>query len=165
MIDETLEKWDRLLIEVAELGNFVELSRVADEQSVWWLADEDEESLVIEWNEGIQRLMLSTEIGVVPERNMVDALKQALYYNLVWQQTGGARMALLPEDDSLRLMIDLPGEHLESIRVATVANNLLQAARDWRSGWDKAPDPNDTSSTADDSPGDEPMPPSDFIRV
>jgi hypothetical protein len=109
--------------------------------------------------------MLSTEIGVLPEQNPIDALKQALYYNLMWQQTGGGRMALMPEDDRLRLMIDLPAEQLEAARVADVANNLLQAARDWCAGWDESPAMNDAVSTADRLPGENQLPPSGFIRV
>lgn len=165
MTKETLEKLDQLLVEVAELGNFAELTRAADEQPMWWLAEEEGESVVAEWDEGLQRMMLSTEVGVAPEKNYVDALKQALYYNLVWQQTGGARMALMPEDDTLRLMIDLPVEHLEGIRVATVANNLLQAARDWRAGWDESPETNDALSSTDSLPGGDQIPSPGFIRV
>lgn len=165
MPEETLERWDRLLIEVAELGSFAELARAADEQPMWWLAEEEGQSVIVEWDEALQRMMLSTEIGIVPEKAYVDSLKQALYYNLVWQQTGGARMALMPEDDGLRLMIDLPAEHLDGARVATVASNLLQAAKDWRAGWDASPETNDTLSSTDGLPGGDQMPPPGFIRV
>ena len=163
-MSETVEQLDQLLIEVAELGDFAELVRAADEQPLWWLTEEEGRSVFAEWDESLQRMMFSTEIGIVPDKNRTTALKQALYYNLVWQRTGGARMALIPEDNSLQLMVDLYAEDLSSTQVVTVATNLLQAAKDWRDSWDEPAHEKNAEPTTASGPKDD-LPPPGSIQV
>ncbi len=160
---ENLEQLDELLTEVAELGDFAELTRAAQDQPTWWLAVNERQSVIVEWNEPSRRMMFSAEIGALPERDRESALKQALYFNLAWQQTGGARMALMPEDDSLQLMLDLHAEHLSNSQVVTVISNLLQAAEDWKTGWETPSEESAAPSSTAAPEGNQPPPGS--IRV
>ena len=159
---ESFAQLDQLLIEACALGGFSELARAADEQPMWWLAVDENQSVIAEWNETIQRLMLTADVGEVPEKRLETALQEALSFNLIWQETGGARLALMPKEDRLRLMVDLHATNLSSEQVADAVINLLQTAQNWRGRWRSAE--GEDAEAPPPSPDDR-FPPSGFLRV
>ena len=161
-MSEIFEQLDQLLIEACALGGFAELARAADEQAMWWLAVDENQSVIAEWNEIMQRLMLTTDVGAVPENKLETALQEALSFNLLWQETDGARLALMPKEDRLRLMVDIHATHLNGEYVANAVLNLLQAAQNWRGRWRSTE--REDAEAPPPSPDDR-FPPSGFLRV
>ncbi len=123
---------DELLIEVAKLAELDEVIRVQEDRTAWLLGLDDEETVLAEWQEATRRMLFMLEIGPLPDQGRERWLREVLYYNLLWQQTGGARIALLPPEDRLQLLLDVPAEQLGATQIVNVLDNLRQITQAWR---------------------------------
>ncbi len=153
---------DELLIEVAELAELDEVIRVQEDRTAWLLGLSDKETVLAEWQETTRRLLFMLEIGPLPDQDRERWLREVLYYNLLWQQTGGARIALLPPEDRLQLLLDVPAEQLGATQVVNVLGNLSQVAQAWRDTLNPGTESATGEDSAAPSPGDNPAL---FIRV
>ena len=129
----TLDELGRLLVEAAGLSGFMEVLQDG-EQPRWWFCVDEERLLMAETDPHTGDLVVTTEVlllGDLPDEQQAAVLKQALAYNALWQETGGARMSLLPEDESLQLMVSLPAKEQEASRVCQLLTNLLERSDDW----------------------------------
>ena len=153
---------DELLIEVAELAELDEVIRVQEGRTAWLLGLNDEETVLAEWQEATRRMAFMLEIGPLPEQDRERWLREVLYYNLLWQQTGGARIALLPPEDRLQLLLDVPAEQLGATQIVHVLDNLRQVTRAWRETLNAGAEDAAGEETTTPSPGEDP---SLFIRV
>ena len=115
-------------------AKFSPISDIAqdEEHPLWQFTTDSGSFIIVEWNQELKRLMLTIEILPVPEHERESMFAQALHYNLLWQETGGARMALMPQSQSLQLMIDLHPEQLDAHLLANVVTNLLHQVHDWQ---------------------------------
>ena len=92
---------DELMIEAAELADLDEVIRVQEDRTAWLLGINDQDTVLAEWQEATRRMLFMLEIGPLPEQDRERWLREVLYYNLLWRQTGGARIALLPPEERL----------------------------------------------------------------
>ncbi len=126
------QNWDDLLVEVAELADLDDVIRLEEGRTAWLLGLNDDETVLVEWQEATRRMMFMLEIGPLPEPGRERCLLDVLYYNLLWQQTGGARIALLPPGNHLQLMLDVHAEQLGATQITNVIGSLWQVAQAWR---------------------------------
>jgi hypothetical protein len=106
-------------------------------------------------------MLFMLEIGLLPEQDREHWLREVLYYNLLWQQTGGARIALLPPENRLQLLLDVHAEQLGATQVVTVLDNMIQVAQAWR----ETLNPVAEGATDEETPSSPSDNPNLFIRV
>jgi hypothetical protein len=137
----SLEESSQLLVEAAQLSEFMEVLQDGDNPR-WWLTVDQERLLMIESDPESGDLVLTTEVLVLadlPEETHLNVLKQALAYNALWSETGGGRMSLLGEEESLQLMVSLPEKEQEISHLCRIVNNLLERAEDWAAALSNLP--------------------------
>ncbi len=102
-----------------------------DEKS-WLLVFADEQSVYVEWANNPDRLVLSTGLGRPPEGNELPVYETLLSYNLLWQDTGGVRMAIDGPQGDIMLIYDLFDDQLSLAELQTVVLNINSIAAIWR---------------------------------
>lgn len=102
------------------------------DESCWLLVLEDESSITVEWTGNPDRLVLSTALGRPSENAQLSVYETLLSYNLLWQDTGGVRMAIDGPNGDVILIYDLFDDHLLVADLQTVVLNLVSIASIWR---------------------------------
>lgn len=102
-----------------------------DEKS-WLLVFSDEQSVYVEWANNPDRLVLSAALGKPVEGNELQVYETLLSYNLLWQDTGGVRMAIDGPQGDVMLIYDLFDDQLSLAELQTVALNITSIAAIWR---------------------------------
>jgi hypothetical protein len=152
---------DELMVEAAELADLDELIRVQEDRTAWLLGINEQDTVLAEWQEATRRMLFMLEIGPLPEQDRESWLREVLYYNLLWQQTGGARIALLPPENRLQLLLDVHAEQLGATQIVTVLDNMAQVAQAWR----ETLNPDAQRTTGEEAPSSPSDNPNLFIRV
>ncbi|MDO8298162.1 type III secretion system chaperone [Lacisediminimonas sp.] len=98
----------------------------------WVLMLEDESAVAIEWTGNPSRLVLSANLGHPSEGSQLSVYETLLSYNLLWQDTGGVRMAIDGPQGEVMLIYDLFDDHLTVAELQTVVLNLTSIASIWR---------------------------------
>lgn len=119
---------------VQELGpQTTEIDAVLQQdESNWVLMLEDESAIIIEWASNPSRLVLSANLGRPGEGSQLPVYETLLSYNLLWQDTGGVRMAIDGPQGEVMLIYDLFDDHLTVADLQTVVLNLASIAGIWR---------------------------------
>jgi hypothetical protein len=102
-----------------------------DEKS-WLLVFADEKSVYVEWAANPERLVLSTGLGKPVEGSELQVYETLLSYNLLWQDTGGVRMAIDGPQGEIMLIYDLFDDQLSLSELQTVVLNISNIAGIWR---------------------------------
>lgn len=102
-----------------------------DEKS-WLLVFSDEQSIYVEWANNPERLVLSTGLGKPVEGCQLQVYETLLSYNLLWQNTGGVRMAIDGPNGEVLLIYDLFDDQLSLSELQTVVLNISSIAEIWR---------------------------------
>jgi hypothetical protein len=102
------------------------------DDSNWVLVFEDETSIVIEWADTPARLVLTSSLGRANEDAQLGIYETLLSYNLLWQETGGVRMAIDGPQGEVMMIYDLFDDHLTVADLQTVVLNLTSIAGIWR---------------------------------
>lgn len=134
---EHIDTLTSLLTSAAELSEFMELSQESA-TARWWFTVNEEQLVMVEYNEDTRQLVFTAEVLLlddIPEYSRYSALKHALAYNSLWSETGGSRMSLLPEDDSLHLTVSLAEDAREEADISQLVFDLLQRADDWSAAF------------------------------
>ncbi|MEE4377225.1 MAG: type III secretion system chaperone [Candidatus Competibacteraceae bacterium] len=152
---------DEMMVEAAELADLDEVIRVQEDRTAWLLGVNGQDTVLAEWQEATRRMLFMLEIGLLPEQDREHWLREVLYYNLLWQQTGGARIALLPPENRLQLLLDVHAEQLGATQVVTVLDNMIQVAQAWR----ETLNPVAEGATDEETPSSPSDNPNLFIRV
>ncbi len=76
-------------------------------------------------------LVLRTDVGRPLHSRAADSYAALLSYNLLWEQTGGARMALGGADGEVVLLLDLPVACLDWGTLDAVLRNIHGVAQAW----------------------------------
>ncbi|HSV47767.1 MAG TPA: type III secretion system chaperone [Ramlibacter sp.] len=76
-------------------------------------------------------LVLRTDVGRPPPSRMAEGYAALLSYNLLWEQTGGARMALGGSEGDVVLLMDVPMAGLDWGTLDTVLRNIADVADAW----------------------------------
>lgn len=108
------------------------IQQVARSDDGHWAIEFETDTIILECDAENERLMLSAEVGQVPEENREEIYKLLLSYGWLWRQTGGLRFACSPEDDEVTLMVDLSASQISPSMIALVAANLASRAQLWR---------------------------------
>lgn len=102
------------------------------DETNWVLMLEDESAIIIEWASNPSRLVLSANLGRPNEGSQLTIYETLLSYNLLWQDTGGVRMAIDGPQGEVMLIYDLCDDHLTLGELQTVVLNLANIAEIWR---------------------------------
>ncbi|WP_076997721.1 type III secretion system chaperone [Variovorax sp. KK3] len=106
---------------------------VQDDESTWTLAfNKDTDVLVLaEWADEPARLVLSADIGTPLPARAVKVHHTALSYNLLWRETGGARIGMGGAQGDLLLLRELDADCVQGQAFADVLNQFAETARWW----------------------------------
>lgn len=119
---------------IKQIGPQMDLDEVTAyaEENFWLLQGGDEVLMEITWVEERQVVVFSGLLGSVPEANMAKAHALLLHYNYAWESTGGARMAIDPNDGEVILLLDHPVADLDLPTLQAVIGGLLETVPLWR---------------------------------
>ena len=119
---------------MAQAGPVLELEQVTEfaEDAAWALAFDRETQIDVEYDEAGARLVLTGNVGAVPEHARAKAYEALLQYTYIWTEHGGVRAALDPLNALVVLMVELPVAGLEISRLASVVQNFRGAIEGWR---------------------------------
>lgn len=92
----------------------------------------EELDVLVERDVDRDRIALSVEIGSPRASRALAIYETLLSYNLLWQETGGVRMALTGKGGNVVQFVDLTGSEINPVSIATVAVNLASLTEIWR---------------------------------
>lgn len=106
---------------------------VQDDESTWTLAFEDEMTVLVllEWVDQPRRLVLSADIGKPPAERAADIHAAALSYNMLWRDTGGARIGMGGEDGDLLLIRDIDAQSVQGNEFILLLERFADLAQWW----------------------------------
>ncbi len=147
-------EFDRLMSEVGPLDETI-LACIKTPDGTYAIRFEEVDVLV-ERDGDRDRIALSVEIGAPQPTNALSVYETLLSYNLLWQETGGVRMALTGKGGNVVQFVDLTGTEINPTSIATVAVNLASLTEIWRAFLE---------SEGSDLAAPEPVSTGDFIRA
>ena len=92
---------------------------------------EDNVEIMLSWNEDVNHLVLTAELGQPKEFHAADAHRMALAYNALWHETGGARVACVDVDGTLALLFELPADGLMVPQLQYTVERMAAVTRQW----------------------------------
>lgn len=124
---------DQLTIVMMELGPASpDIHQVVtDESGNWGVLLADETQVHLSLREAPTRVELATIVGTLPEE-AAEAASMLLMFNLLSHETGGARMAMSPEERNVFLMIDLPEAAVDLPGLQAALQAFAGLAETWR---------------------------------
>ena len=116
-----------------EIGPLFDLQAVTSDESMesWRVVVRSGTILDVEYDGGVNRIVITASIGRVAARARPAAYECLLRYNGAWAVTGGARMALTGEDHDLVMLLDLPACELD----VTLLGQTLERMAGARDAW------------------------------
>lgn len=125
-----IEEINTLVAETGPLDSeILSVSRTGDSA---WFIEYEPVFVELEYDVSRGRLLLQTEIGVVPEEKKVPLMTAMLNVSFLWRETGGLHLATAGQEGTAILMVDLAGDELTTESIATVAGNLAERTLIWR---------------------------------
>ena len=117
-----------------DIGPLMDLGKVAAYRGrhAWQLAFDGDTTFDAVYDPMLTRLVLSGDIGEVPERERLPIYEILLEYNAEWTISGGVRMALKGPNRRLMMFLDLPAANLEANTLADALTNLARTQSTWR---------------------------------
>ena len=106
---------------------------VQDDESTWTLAFEDEITVLVllEWADQPRRLVLSADIGKPPARRAAEVHAAALSYNMLWRETGGARIGMGGEEGDLLLIRDIDPDSVRGNEFILLLEDFTELTQWW----------------------------------
>ncbi|MGV3662119.1 MAG: type III secretion system chaperone [Prosthecobacter sp.] len=119
---------------LTQIGPQMELDEVTayEEENFWLLQGGDDVLIEIAWDEDREMVVFSGLLGTVPEDNAASVHAMLLNYNYAWDATGGARMAVDPNDNEAVLLLDHPVADLDLPALQAILASLLEMVPAWR---------------------------------
>jgi hypothetical protein len=118
------------MVDVGKLDESVlEILQISDDCLVARYEDVDVE---VEFDAASGRILLSTEIATPTPDKRLEIYETLLNYSLLWQETGGVRMALAGRGGPAIQMVDLETAGLRPDLLRTVLANLVDRTIIWR---------------------------------
>ncbi len=127
---EDSEAVTKLLVEIGEDDSRIDT--ILQTGPRLWLLRRDDVAIELELDGDGIRLMLSADLGAASPSQAAAIHSTALRYTLLWQETGGCRIALSEPTGSLFLMVDLLLPGLDRARFATALGNFARNVTVWR---------------------------------
>lgn len=122
----------RLMMEELRTSGFTDMSLTRIDRESWLASFEGTSPILVEWADNPGRLVLSATLGRPMSEQRMSVLETLLSYNLLWEETGGGRMAINGAEGEAVLIYDLHGENLSPALLGTVITNLSKLAEMWR---------------------------------
>ena len=118
---------------MTKIGQQLDLDEVTEfeEDNFWVLAFGNDLVVEATYAEEENRIYLAASLGKPVEDRQAEFYKLLLQYNYLWEETGGARMALDSTEGEAYLIIDLPAE-LELPEFQACLENLRATVPSWR---------------------------------
>ena len=106
---------------------------IQDDEATWTLAFEDEITVLVllEWADRPRRLVLSADIGKPPAHRAADIQAAALSYNMLWRETGGARIGMGGEEGDLLLIRDIDAQSVQGEEFVLLLEQFADLAQWW----------------------------------
>ena len=120
-----------LLMEMCPRVPSVNLLAAHEETGDMALQLEDDIDITLSWNEDMNHLVLTAELGQPKEFHAADAHRMALAYNALWRETGGARVACVDGDGTLALLFELPADGLTAPQLQYTVEQMAEVAQQW----------------------------------
>ena len=120
-----------LMAQAGPILDLLQVTEYADDRA-WTLVFAEDSRVDVEYDETGDRLVLTSEIGTIPQGAREKAYEALLHYNYIWPVHGGVRSAVEPATGGVVLMIDLAAGDLEISRLASVLQNFRTVADGWR---------------------------------
>jgi hypothetical protein len=118
------------MLELGQLDESVlEILQISDDCFAVRYEDVDVE---LEFDATSGRILLSTEIATPEPEKRLEIYETLLNYSLLWQETGGVRMALAGHGGPAIQMVDLDTAGLQPNLLRTVLANLVDRTIIWR---------------------------------
>lgn len=125
-----IEEINTLVAEAGPLDSeILSVSRIANDA---WAIEYEPVMVELEYDASRGRLLLQTEIGVVPEEQKAQLLSAMLNVSFLWRESGGLHLAMAGREGAAMMMVDLAGDELTTQSIATVAGNLVERVLIWR---------------------------------
>ncbi|HTH79934.1 MAG TPA: type III secretion system chaperone [Ramlibacter sp.] len=99
--------------------------------SAWHVAFDGVQSLDIEYDNAMRRIVVSGYLCEVAEESRFEMYEILLQYNFVWSETGGVRMALDASTKQAVIMFEAAVAELDTSRLASLLSNMADAQRVW----------------------------------
>jgi hypothetical protein len=117
-----------------EIGPVLDLMQVSayGERDAWLVAFGGGAVFDIEYDAGLNRLVMTGVIGEVAEHARSRVYEVLLQYNYVWTETGGVRMALDGTPGRVVMMFELPAAEVHLALLGEVLMNMAQVRNTWR---------------------------------
>jgi hypothetical protein len=121
-----------LMIEELQASGLSDISLARIDSGSWLATVEGNLPILVEWTDDPGRLVLSAVLGRPTIEQRMAVFETLLSYNLLWEETGGARMAINGAEGKAVLIYDLHGNHLSYVLLGTVLTNFSQLVKMWR---------------------------------
>jgi hypothetical protein len=105
---------------------------VQNGDNTWAVQFDDGGIVFLEWDDQPSRLVLSAELGGVPEARQLEVLRLLLSYNLLWRDTGGVKTALGGPEGAAMLLYECHADALTLDVLQNVLDNFRSSAQIWR---------------------------------
>lgn len=120
-----------LMIEELQASGLSDISLTRVDPSNWLATLEGKSPILVEWTDDPGRLVLSSVLGRPTIEQRMAVFETLLSYNLLWEETGGARMAINGAEGKAVLIYDLHADNLSYVLLGTVLTNFSQLAQMW----------------------------------
>ncbi|MCG8650557.1 MAG: type III secretion system chaperone [Pirellulales bacterium] len=120
-----------LFAEVGPLLSNIEEIRF-DGDSQWAIAFDEKTIVMAACDEASGKLTFWVELTELPESADSETLQMLLCFNFLWQETGGARIALNQPGGTVMLVFDVVAEGLDVNSLAHVLENMVDHTGRWR---------------------------------
>jgi len=97
--------------------------------TLWW---DDMEILSTEWADAPPRLVSTIPLGRVAPTRRLAVYEAMLTYNLLWRQTGGARLGLGGPEGEATLIHEIEAEHITVPALGAALGKACRIAGAWR---------------------------------
>ncbi len=105
---------------------------IAHAEDAWVVSFLDDTQAVLRWCNTPERLQTSTQVAQFEQALSAEMLEVLLAFNLLSDQTQGARMAWEPRDRTLHLVRDLPQAECRTDTLLESLRSLVGTADYWR---------------------------------
>ena len=119
---------------MSEVGPAADLAEVLefDDQNLWTLEYGAELLVEAVYDETLNRLVLSAEIGQPRGENRSGLYETLLQFNYLWEQTGGVRLALDGTGGNVVQLFELSAVELDLATLLSVLANFVENIDTWR---------------------------------
>ncbi len=125
---------EQIQLIIEELGPATEevLEVQQHEEAAWTVVLDEATAVGLDFMADQEKLVLSMELGAVPEDRKTASYEFMLLYNFNWPQSGGIKLGLDAPEGNVVLMFELNVSQLELPELQHILASFVEKARAWR---------------------------------